>query len=121
MRLLSFTIDDQRYGVSSDAVVEIVRAVAITPLPGAPAVVEGIIDVRGAIAAVFDLRARFGRPAQPLDPGQRFIVVRTASRLAALHVDHVLDLMDVDDRSASDLKQQVPGARHISGVAALPD
>src|SRR5471030_1523511 len=101
MRLLSFNLDDHRYGVAAGAVAEIIRAVAITPLPGSPSVVEGIIDVRGAIVPVFDLRARFSLPAKPLETSDRFIIARTALRVAALHVDHVFDLVDVDDHALS--------------------
>jgi purine-binding chemotaxis protein CheW len=125
MRLLSFTIDAHRYGIASGAVVEIVRAVAITPLPGSPRVVEGIIDVRGAIVPVFDLRARFSLPAKPLEPADQFILARavtsTTSRVAALHVDQVVDLVDVDDHATSDPHRQVSGVPHIAGVATLAD
>ena len=121
MRLLCFTIDGRRFGIAADVVIEIVRAVAITPLPGVPVVIEGVIDVRGVIVPVFDLRNRFELPPRRLEPSHRFILVRTLSRLAALHVDDVLDLVDVADHSTSDLQQAVPGVRHIAGVATLPD
>jgi purine-binding chemotaxis protein CheW len=121
MRLLRFSLDDHRYGIASDAVVEIVRAVAITPLPGASSVIEGVIDVRGTIVPVFDLRARFGLPTRAVIPDDRFILARTPSRIAALHVDHVDELVDVDDRSAESLHTQVLTAQHVSGAATLPD
>jgi purine-binding chemotaxis protein CheW len=121
MRLLSFALGEHRYGIASTAVAEIIRAVAITPLPGAPAVVEGIIDVRGAIVPVFDLRARFSLPAKPLEPSDQFILARTASRVAALHVDQVVDLVDVDEHTTSDSRRQLRGNRHIAGVATLLD
>lgn len=126
MQLLCFSIDDHRYGITSDAVVEIVRAVAITPLPGSTSVIAGVIDVRGTIVPVFDLRARFGLPARELSPADCFILARTPSRVAALHVDLVQDLVDVDDRSASAdaehvFTTQVPTAQHIVGAATLAD
>jgi purine-binding chemotaxis protein CheW len=121
MRLLRFTIDEHRYGVAGDAVAEIVRAVAVTPLPRAPAVIRGIIDVRGTIVPVFDLRRRFGIPERPVAPADHFILVRTSSRVAALHVDTVTDLVDVDDRATTDSTRQVTGAAEVAGVATLPD
>ena len=121
MRLLCFTIDDHRYGIDSRDVVEIVRAVAITSLPGAPAVIEGVIDVRGSVVPVFDLRARFRLPVRPVVPTDHFVLVRTPSRVAALHVDDVQDLVDVDDRSVSALAQQVPAAQHVVGAVTLAD
>lgn len=128
MQLLCFSIDDHRYGITSDVVVEIVRAVAITPLPGSTSVIAGVIDVRGMIVPVFDLRARFGLPVRDVIPADCFILARTASRVAALHVDSVQNLVDVDDRAAggtvpelSEFKAQVPTSHHIVGAATLPD
>jgi purine-binding chemotaxis protein CheW len=121
MRLLCFTIDGHRYGLDSAGVVEIVRAVAITALPGAPSVIEGVVDVRGAVVPVFDLRARFGLPGRPIALADRFVIVQTPARVAALHVDEVQDLVDVDDGTVSGLAEQVPSAHHIAGVATLGD
>ena len=121
MRLLLFLVDDVQYAVRSDAVAEIVRAVAVTPLPNAPDVIEGIIDVRGRIVPVFDLRLRFGRRSRPVVPADHFILVRAATRLAALHVDRVLDLIDVDPTAIDPMGAQVPSAAQVAGVALLPD
>ncbi|HEY5061006.1 MAG TPA: chemotaxis protein CheW [Gemmatimonadaceae bacterium] len=121
MRLLRFRLDAHQYGIASDSVVEIVRAVAITPLPGAPSVVEGVIDVRGTIVPVFDLRARFSIPSKALEPSDQFILARTPSRIAALHVDRVEDLVDVDGAAMSDLSPALSGTSHLAGIATLPD
>jgi purine-binding chemotaxis protein CheW len=124
VRLLLFVIDDVQYAVRSEAIAEIIRAVAVTPLPSAPAVIEGIIDVRGRIAPVFDLRLRFGRPSRAVTPSDHFILARATTRLAALHVDRVLDLIDVDDSSVDSIASQVSPASpvaHIAGVALLSD
>lgn len=123
MQLLCFSIDEHRYGIPSDVVLEIVRAVAVTSLPGATSVVAGVIDVRGTIVPVFDLRARFGLPTRHVVPADRFILVRTPSRVAAVHVGHVADLVDVDDQSLSwnDFQTQVPTARYVAGAATLAD
>ena len=122
MRLLLFVVDDVQYAVRSDVVAEIIRAVAVTPLPNAPAVIEGIIDVRGRIVPVFDLRLRFGRRSRPVTPADHFILVRASTRLAALHADRVLDLIDVGDASVDPLGAQVSSSLpQVTGVALLPD
>jgi purine-binding chemotaxis protein CheW len=121
MRFLLFLIDDARYAVRADAVAEIVRAVAVNPLPNAPAVIEGLIDVRGELAPVFDLRRRFGSTSRPVDIADHFILVRATNRLAALHVDRVLDLADVPDADVSRVADYVSQADHVAGVATLPD
>ncbi|MEP6494835.1 MAG: chemotaxis protein CheW [bacterium] len=121
MRLLCFTVDDHRYGIASDVVVEIVRAVAVTPLPGSTSVIAGVIDVRGTIVPVFDLRARFTGTTRAVDPADHFILARTPSRTAALHVDRVQDLVDVEEESASGIQAQVPTAQYLAGAVTLPD
>jgi purine-binding chemotaxis protein CheW len=121
MQLLCFTVDDHRYGIASDAVLEIVRSVAVTPLPGSPAVIEGVIDVRGTIVPVFDMRVRFGQPSRGVTPADHFILAQTPSRVAALHVDRVQDLIDVPPNAKVDITGQVPTARHIAGAATLAD
>jgi purine-binding chemotaxis protein CheW len=121
MRLVLFTLAGARYGVSANDVVEIVRAVAVTPLAGAPLVVKGLIDVRGTIVPVFDLRARLGLESREIDPADHFILVRTPSRVAALHVERVMDLAEVDERDTTDSRAQVPSTEQIAGVAILAD
>ncbi len=121
MRLLRFSLDNQLFGLSAATVAEIVRAVAITPLPRSPGVVEGIIDVRGTIVPVFDLRQRFGYPERPLSPDDQFVIVTTSARQAALHVDRVIDLVEMDDASVADPSAVVTGVPHVAGIAQLPD
>lgn len=121
MRLLLFLIDETRYAIRADAVVEIVRAVAVTPLPNAPAVVEGIIDVRGSIVPVFDLRRRFHLPLRELSPTDHFVIVRASTRQAAMHVDRVLDLENVDESSVSRVTDRVLRADYVAGVATTAD
>lgn len=121
MRLVLFTLAGARYGVSADDVVEVVRAVAVTPLAGAPPVVEGLIDVRGVVVPVYDLRARLGVPSRAVQPADHFILVRTPSRVAALHVEGVADLVEVDEREMTESRSQIPSTEQIAGVATLPD
>src|SRR5436309_14010618 len=66
--VLIFEVGSQRYGLPAAGVRELVRAVTVTPLPRAPAIVEGVIDLRGTIVPVLDIRARFRLPAKPPEP-----------------------------------------------------
>ena len=78
---------------------ELVRAVAITPLPNAPAVIEGVVNVRGRVLPVLDVRARFRLPAKPLDPSDHFIVASAGPRGVILRVDRATHLALVDEAS----------------------
>jgi purine-binding chemotaxis protein CheW len=120
-QILLVRVGGERYGVPLGAVREIVRAVAITPLPGAPRVVEGVIDVRGQVVPVLNLRRRFGHPEKPLDPSERIVLVHAGERPAALRVDEAEGLADLVAGAVEDARAVTPGAEHVAGVAKLAD
>jgi purine-binding chemotaxis protein CheW len=114
-------LDGQRYGLRADAVREVVRAVTITSLPNAPAVVEGIINVRGSVIAVLDLRRRFELPARPLDPSEYFVLARAGDRDVALRVDRATELIAVDPVEIDRAEPLLSRSRYVAGVAKLAD
>jgi purine-binding chemotaxis protein CheW len=121
VELLVFELAAQRYGLRLSCVQEVVRAVAITHLPGAPAVVEGAIDVRGRVVPVLDLRARFGLPRKLLDPDEHLILARGGARLVAIRADRVHWLFDIAAAAIVESARVTPTLAHVAGVARLPD
>ena len=121
MKVLTFSISDLRLGVDIADVVEAVRAVEIAPLPGAPRVVEGLIDFRGTVAPVFDIRMRLLGSHTDIVPDDRLILARAAGRLVALHVDAVNELVEIDAASVQSAASTTATLPHIAGVATLPD
>jgi purine-binding chemotaxis protein CheW len=125
--ILTFDLDGQRYGFPADSVVQVVQMVAISPLPGAPEVVEGVVNVRGSIVPVFDLRARLALPPRPIDPTQHLVILATGTRSSAVRVDAAQDLVSIpDDAIAGATTLAATGigakaARHVAGVAATAD
>src|SRR5579884_1363240 len=119
--VLVFTLDGRRYGVAAADVEEVVRAVLPTPLPGAPEVVEGVINLRGRVVPVFDLRRRFRLPPRPVEPGDHLIVGRAAGRRVVLRVDRAEGLVRLEASDLEAARGVVPGAEYISWVARLPD
>jgi purine-binding chemotaxis protein CheW len=119
--LLVFELDDARYALHLECVREVVRAVLITPLPGSPAVVEGVIDVRGATVPVYDLRTRFGLPPRPLHPDERLVIAWTGERLVAIRCDRTDWIAHaVPQRLDPDLRLLADDSA-IAGTARLPD
>jgi purine-binding chemotaxis protein CheW len=119
--ILRVRLGDAAVGLPAMAVQQIVRAVAIVPLPGAPPIVEGAVNVRGSVVGVLDVRARLGLPARPLDPDQFLVLVTAGSRTLAIRVDEVDDLLDVPDGEMSEQGELSPALRRLSGLAARPD
>jgi purine-binding chemotaxis protein CheW len=119
--LLVFELGELRLALDLTVVREVALAVAITPLPGAPAVVEGIIDVRGEVVPVYDVRRRLGQPASPLHPDHRLVIAWTGERLAALRCDSTGRIETVAAADVDTSSPLMQGRRRIAGVARLPD
>jgi purine-binding chemotaxis protein CheW len=119
--VLIFALDAHRFALPAEVVVEVVRVVASAPLPGAPAIVEGAINVRGTIVPVLDVRTRFGLPAAEVDPDQHLILARAGRRVVALRVDRALALLPVPDAALVPVERVAPGTPLVAGVAGLPD
>ena len=119
--VLVFEVAGQRYGLAVADVQELLRAVALTPLPRAPDVVEGAINLRGRAVPVLDLRRRFGLPPKPPEPADHLVVARAGGRLVALRVDRALDLARPAAEAVEDARAALPGTRYVEQVASFPD
>jgi len=119
--VLVFEVGGQRYGLPTVDVRELVRAVTITPLPNAPAAIEGVVNVRGHVLPVLDVRSRFRLPAKALDPSDHFIVASAGPRGVILRVDRATHLAFVDEASVQPSQTLGPSATYVAGVAKLDD
>jgi len=113
---LVFFLEERQFAMPLSLVSRVVRAVEITRLPDAQAMIPGVIDVHGDVVSVVDLRARFGLPSRELDPNAQFILVNAADRQVALWVDRVEGVAgwEANDFVAGTVVS--PGNRHLSGV-----
>lgn len=119
--VLLFTLEGQRYGLPSAEVRELVRAVRLTPLPRAPDVVEGLLDLRGELLAVLDLRRRFRLPPRPLSPTDHFVLARVGPRTVGLRVDRAEGLLTFEPGAFDEAPSALPGVGYVAGVVKLPD
>ena len=117
--MLAFEIGASRFALHLDVVQEVIRAVFVSPLPGAPAVVEGIIDVRGEIVPVYDLRVRFGMRPRALDADDRFVLARANERLVAVHCERVDSVFEAMPDAVPQAAALSLGDRRIAGAATL--
>jgi purine-binding chemotaxis protein CheW len=117
--VLVFEVASQRYALPTRDVRELVRAVTITPLPDAPPVIEGVVNVRGRVLPVLDIRARFGLPARPLEPSDHFIVASAGTRGVILRVDRATHLARVDEACIQGRESVGAGGGYVAGVAKM--
>jgi purine-binding chemotaxis protein CheW len=110
---IQFDLDDVRYVVKLENVVEIAPRVVLRPLPGLEPPLLGAVHYRGRLAVAIDLRARFGLAPRTPRLSDHFLFVQVGSRLIALVVDRVSDVLEY---RASDVRPPPPECRHIAGV-----
>ena len=118
--VLLFTIEARRYAVPLRQVAEVVPAVAVHALPHAPAIVEGIVNVRGEILPVLSLRARMGHPIRAVLPSEYFILVTARARRIILRSDTVPELVVLPSMTDADTGGDAVD-RAIAGVLPLSD
>ncbi len=94
-QIVTFNVDDRVFGIDVGVVREIKGWQEATPLPHAAPYVRGVVNLRGLILAVYDLRARLGGGLTSATPKHVNLVVDVADRTAGLLVDAVSDIVDV--------------------------
>ncbi len=95
LHIVGFQIGRETYGVPITSLHEIVRVPEITAVPDAPDYLEGVINLRGKIVSVMDLRKRFGIKQAALKKGNRILVVEHSGRLAGLIVDSASEVVKI--------------------------
>ena len=95
-QFISFAIDDDQYGVDIMSVREIKGWSEITHLPKQPEYVRGVLNLRGIMVPIIDLRCRFGQGLTNATPVHIVIIVQVGSRQVGLLADRVLDIVSID-------------------------
>ena len=92
---MGFQIGRETYGVPITSLHEIVRVPEITAVPDAPDYLEGVINLRGKIVSVMDLRKRFGEKHAAMNRQNRILVVEHSGKLAGLIVDSATEVLKI--------------------------
>ncbi|HUO16485.1 MAG TPA: chemotaxis protein CheW [Verrucomicrobiae bacterium] len=95
LHIVGFQVGRETYGVPITSLHEIVRVPEITAVPDAPDYLEGVINLRGKIVSVMDLRKRFGEKQAAIKKQNRILVVEHAGRLAGLIVDAASEVLKI--------------------------
>lgn len=124
VQVIVFRLGEERYGVDISQVREIIRPSQITKIPNAPDFVEGIINLRGQITTIINLRKRFGMPPKPIDNDTRIIVVEYNNAVIGMMVDTVNEVKYLAQKDIEALPGIVTSreeAKFLKGVGKLPD
>ncbi|HUC48737.1 MAG TPA: chemotaxis protein CheW [Xanthobacteraceae bacterium] len=120
-QLISFAIGDDQYGVDIMAVREIKGWTAITHLPRQPDYVRGVLNLRGVIVPIIDLRCRFGQGLTEATPLHIVIIVQVATKLIGLLADRVLDIVSLDGLQIQPVPRVVQSSRveFLAGLVTI--
>ena len=116
---ISFAIGDDQYGVDIMAVWEIKEWSNVTPLPNQPDYMRGVLNLRGVIVPILDLRCRFGQGVTAATPMHIVLIVQIAGRQIGLLADRVLDIVSFEKSQIQPVPKVVESERvdFLSGLA----
>ena len=119
-QVVIFKIGKEEYGIDIMKVVEIVLHQEIRQVPDTPHYIEGIINLRGEIHPIYNLRTRFKMTDKVADEQTKIIVIRTVERNIGFIVDNVSEILSISDEDIQDAPSIVNttgGDKYIQGVA----
>ncbi len=123
LQLVTFRLDNEEFGVDILKVQEINRMMNITKIPNAPDFIEGVINLRGKIIPIVDLRKRLGFINRQYDKSTRIIVVELDGLVLGFIVDSVSEVLRISENTVEPPPSMVSGidSEYIDGVGKLDD
>lgn len=112
IQIACFRLGDDLYAADIMRIREIIRPQKLTSLPKSPSFVEGVLNLRGTVIPVIDLRKRFDFPVADLDKNTRLLIVTVGKQLLGLEVDEVTEVITIH---LTDIK---PPPQVVKGVSA---
>jgi purine-binding chemotaxis protein CheW len=118
-KILVFTLDELACALHISSVVRVIHAMEVRKLPKAPEIIKGIINVRGKIIPVVDIRKRFGHLRREIEADDRIIIADTGKRKVAFFADTVSDIEVLESRQFTSSDESLSFAEYIKGVAKV--
>ncbi len=119
LQYVTFKLEDQAYGVNVDAALEVIRMVALTKSPKAPDHVVGVINLRGQVVPIIDLRKRLGLKAGVYTLVTPILIVTIKDWTVGLVVDQVSEVVSIAPSLIERSAETFSGSQCVAGVAKL--
>ncbi len=123
-QLAVFSVGSEEYAVDIMQIMEIIRPQKVTKIPNAPAIVEGVINLRGRVVPVLDLRKRFGVDTGKADPKKaRVVILKLSGRVIGAVVDEVTEVIYMKSGQIESTPEAVKGidTEYLKGVGKHGD
>jgi len=114
-------LDELRIALRLSVVERVVHAVYVSPLPDAPEIVSGVVNVQGRVIPVVNIRRRFRLADRPMALTDRLVIAHTNQRPVALVADAVSGVLEHSEPDIIDAASILPGLEYVDGVAKLED
>jgi purine-binding chemotaxis protein CheW len=123
MKVVVFLMGDQKYGISIENVLGIEKLQPITNIPETSHFIKGVINLRGDITPVLDLKQRLGIGETAHGEQTRILIVMMNDMRVGLMVDAATDILDIDEMVIEDAPEMVHGVKEsfLRGVAKMED
>jgi len=121
IEVMVFDVEGRKYSVPALDVVEVVRAATLSPLPQQSEIVEGLLNLRGRVLPVIDIRRLFQLPQREIQHTDHLVVVQRNGRTAALRVDQALDLVPIQYENQPARGLPEPGKELLAAIGRLKD
>jgi len=123
-KYLLFNLGQEVYGIPITHVINIIELQKITEVPDMPVHIRGVINLRGTVIPVMDLRLRFRLPERPYDDRTCIIIVKVAEKSVGLICDTVAEVHDIPEKDIEaplQFRRDADQARYISGLGKIGD
>lgn len=120
-KLLVFTLSDLRCALKLSDTERILRAVEISPVPNAPEIVMGLINVQGRVIPVLNIRRLLHLPEIEMTLNDQIIIARTSTRPTAILVNNVQGVVEFSEQEIMVPEELYPGIEYLEGVTKLKD
>ena len=117
-----FILDEQRYGIDLQAVERVIPAVELITLPEAPEIMSGLINLRGRMIPVVDIRKKFGLPFRRMEIEDRIIIFQTSTWTTSIVVDKVEGVVEFVPEDLNNAEELFPEmGQFMEGVGKSED
>lgn len=122
-QFIKFKVGDETFGIKITEIFQIIKPQEVFKVPNTPAFVEGLLNLRGKVLTVFNLRKRFNMPEKENDDNTKIIIVNMNGMLLGFTVDSVTEIVRVPDEEIESTPPVLQNfdRRFLSGVAKLDD
>jgi len=123
LQIVNFRVDDKDYAVEISKIIEIIYYKTATALPQSPEFIEGVVDLRGTVIPVVDLKKRLRLTSKTGGSPNHILIVRFGDKMVGIVVDEVKEVLRIDEGQIQSPQTYIKGggSKHLRGVCKVND